>query len=159
MSIPPAQDNSQCLTEDPAPPLGPPAPCVCLSAPAEYHCHVCDEVKCGACIAVSHAEFPLHQIQRWTGSYFEPGSHLKALGVCVQLGHGEGGDCPSPSAQEDYRIITSSALHEVTVVFCNCAEAAPHDHQLIEADFFPVPAIGPRVALTIDAAGRLITPE
>ncbi|KAJ7916078.1 hypothetical protein B0H13DRAFT_2323768 [Mycena leptocephala] len=159
MSIPPAQDNSQWSTEDPAPPLGPPALCACRSAPAEYHCHVCDEVKCGACIAMSHAEFLLHQIRRWTGSYFEPGSHLKALGVCMQLGHGEGEDCLSPSAQEDYRIITSRALHEVTVVFCNCAEAAPHDHQLIEADLFPVLAIGPRVALMIDAAGRLITPE
>ncbi|KAJ7160357.1 hypothetical protein C8R46DRAFT_853810, partial [Mycena filopes] len=59
-----------------------------------------------------------------TGEYFQalPGI-LKGFGVRVQLGHGVGGVCPSPKAQEDYRIINFEGMHEVALHFCGCRDA------------------------------------
>ncbi|KAJ7116680.1 hypothetical protein C8R44DRAFT_880037 [Mycena epipterygia] len=126
----------------------------CGTVPAEYHCGECVSMQCGPCItaghaaATNHAEYPLHQIKRWTGTYYEHAS-LQALGVILQVGHGAGGHCASPLPPEDWRIISPRGLERVSLHFCHCNPAAKtRRKQLLDAHLASARAIGPRVALT-----------
>ncbi|KAJ7088345.1 hypothetical protein C8R44DRAFT_751913 [Mycena epipterygia] len=99
---------SQILAEMLAP-VPHPACSGCGIVPAEYHCGECVNVQCGSCIKSGHTEHPLHQIKKWNGTHFQHAT-LKALGVVLQLGHGVGGHCTSPSVQQHFRIIGINGL-------------------------------------------------
>ncbi|KAF9491174.1 hypothetical protein BDN71DRAFT_1347371, partial [Pleurotus eryngii] len=49
-----------------------------------WQCKECHQrtMFCHECMRNAHLEMPFHQIQKWTGKYFCPGS-LWEVGVCV----------------------------------------------------------------------------
>ena len=63
------------------------------SAPA-YRCLDCNggPLYCTECCRSQHYLHPLHRVDHWTGTFFEP-SWLWKVGICLDLGHG-GAQCP-----------------------------------------------------------------
>ncbi|KAJ7088317.1 hypothetical protein C8R44DRAFT_751891 [Mycena epipterygia] len=147
---------SQILAEMLAP-VPHPACSGCGIVPAEYHCGECANVQCGSCIKLGHTEHPLHQMKKWNGTHFQHAT-LKVLGVVLQLGHGVGGHCTSPSVQQHFRIIGINGLQEVALQFCGCHQAKSHRQQQLDAHLAPAGVIGPRVALTFEMDLRRPTP-
>src|SRR5271168_634786 len=64
------------------------------SAPA-YRCLDCNggPLYCTECCRSQHYLHPLHRVDHWTGTVFEP-SWLWKVGICLDLGHG-GAQCPT----------------------------------------------------------------
>jgi CxC2 like cysteine cluster associated with KDZ transposases len=87
--------------------------------------------------------------QQWNGVYFTITS-LKQLGLRIQLGHPLGQRCANPAAafNNDFVIIDTDAIHSVSLDFCNCHLARPHNIQLLRAQLFPATVDHPKTAAT-----------
>ncbi|KAF8989802.1 hypothetical protein BDZ89DRAFT_974614 [Hymenopellis radicata] len=119
---------------------------------AEFRC--CDEECCGLglvcrdCCLEFHQVHPLHCIERWGGSYFEPAS-LSDLGLSVQLGHPAGFSCPLRHATtRDFTVLHTNGIHTLTIFFCGCLNAPSPYVQLLRRSWYPATPLEPRSATT-----------
>ncbi|KAG0698889.1 hypothetical protein DFH29DRAFT_1016887 [Suillus ampliporus] len=96
----------------------------------EYRCRDClgSELYCSACILIS----------------------LKTMGLCIQLGHPTGQRCLTPrrAFNDDFVIVDSHGIHEVSLDFCDCATAESHFQQLLRISWFPSTTLDPKTAAT-----------
>ncbi|KAJ7745299.1 hypothetical protein B0H16DRAFT_1462814 [Mycena metata] len=106
-----------------------------------FRCRDCftDDIFCRTCLVHAHGSTPLHIVEAWTGEFFER-TTLKALGLRIQLGHGklnkvrpQHGICtnPRPAVADDFVVLDTNAIHEVTLDFCGCKTAQLHNIQLL----------------------------
>lgn len=88
-------------------------------------------------------------MQKWNGQYFEQIS-LKTLGLRIQLGHTTGQACLNPrrAFNDDFVVIDTHGIHEVSLDFCNCATAESHVQQLLRISWFPSTTSDPKTAAT-----------
>ncbi|KAG1851077.1 hypothetical protein DFJ58DRAFT_716740 [Suillus subalutaceus] len=114
--------------------------CNCPST--EYRCWDClgSEIYCSPCILLAH---------KWNGQYFERIS-LKTLGLRIQLGHTTGQICLNPhrAFNDDFIVVDTHGIHEVSLDFCNCATAQSHIQQLLQILWFPSTTSDPKTAAT-----------
>lgn len=75
---------------------------------------------------------------------------LKALGLRVQLGHSDLSPCSNPenAFNDDFTIIDSDGLHQVSLDYCGCQRADPKRVQLLRARLFPSTIVDPKTAAT-----------
>lgn len=75
---------------------------------------------------------------------------LKALGLRIQLGHAPGQVCPKPrrAFNDDFVVMDSHAIHEVSLNFCGCSNAVAHVQQLLRISWFPSTTANPKTAAT-----------
>ncbi|KAJ7116911.1 hypothetical protein C8R44DRAFT_879442 [Mycena epipterygia] len=125
----------------------------CGGASPDHQCRDCfwASYLCAQCIVAKHAAHPLHYIQTWTGSSLERGS-LLLLGLRLQLGHGPGGHCPTPVADDEFCIIDSRGMHHVAIDYCGCARARSRGTQLRQARLLPMGIGLPAAAIMLDLA-------
>jgi hypothetical protein len=88
-------------------------------------------------------------MQRWNGEYFERVS-LKTLGLRIQLGHAAGQVCLNPrrAFNDDFVVIDTHGIHEVSLDFCDCATAKSYVQQLLKITWFPSTTSDPKTAAT-----------
>ncbi|KAG2127943.1 hypothetical protein DEU56DRAFT_872715 [Suillus clintonianus] len=128
------------------------APCSgCGDLSPNYRCEDCFGVnlQCSSCIKTAHQLHPLHRLQKWNGMFFERVT-LKALGLRIQLGHAPGQVCPKPrrAFNDDFVVMDSHAIHEVSLDFCGCSNAVAHVQQLLRISWFPSTTANPKTAAT-----------
>ncbi|KAJ3511601.1 hypothetical protein NMY22_g15601 [Coprinellus aureogranulatus] len=119
---------------------------------AVHRCMSCTGMGlvCEKCILLSHADAPLHRIQRWNGLCFDK-VPLKDLGLRIQLGHPTGEECrhKEPAKGDDFVILDLDGIHEVGLDFCGCGnKEMDHVAQLIERRLFPATILQPKTAAT-----------
>ena len=127
---------------------------------------------CRGCMVNRHVENPLHLVQvcsflrhvfplplvadtalqKWTGRVFEP-TTLKALGLCVQLGHRPRERCLEPlELHSHFVVLHSNGIQEVTVDSCDCAPNRLHagspEEQLLRMGWYPSTEDRPRTCAT-----------
>ncbi|KAF8066636.1 hypothetical protein FPV67DRAFT_1417508 [Lyophyllum atratum] len=117
---------------------------------ASYRCVDCagGHLLCQVCMVSTHRHNPLHEIERWTGTYFEKAS-LKSIGLRVLLGHPLDDSCPIPYPVNDFVVVHTNGIHEVAVDFCGCQQAKPHIVQLLRYHWFPASIDRPCTAATL----------
>ncbi|TFK60998.1 hypothetical protein BDN72DRAFT_778739, partial [Pluteus cervinus] len=124
----------------------------CTDPSAVYRCKDCQgyELLCKTCIVSSHKNNGLHVIEFWNGVFFEFTS-LKSLGLRFQLGHKLGDICPSPKAShdDDFVVIHTNGIHEVSVDYCGCFEGEEPVIQVLRYGWFPATPRHPRTAATL----------
>ncbi|KAG1740437.1 uncharacterized protein EDB91DRAFT_1237277 [Suillus paluster] len=88
-------------------------------------------------------------MQKWNGNYFEQIS-LKTMGLRIQLGHPTGQRCLTPcrAFNDDFIIVNSHGIHEVSLDFCDCTTAESHFQQLLRISWFPSTTSDPKTAAT-----------
>ncbi|TDL14220.1 hypothetical protein BD410DRAFT_846231 [Rickenella mellea] len=113
-----------------------------------WDCHGTD-IYCEDCTRGRHLHLPLHRVEkRWSDTHFLKTS-LKALGVCVQLGHGYQEKCCAPHAGSDtFVVVDVMGIHEVAVQFCGCERAEQHWIQLLRVRWYPASLDYPKSAAT-----------
>ncbi|KAJ3543012.1 hypothetical protein NMY22_g3295 [Coprinellus aureogranulatus] len=126
--------------------------CANPNNPAVHRCTACSGTGliCRECMVTSHANTPLHRVERWTGLSFERIS-LKQLGLRIQLGHPVGEECrqKQPAKADDFVILDLDAVHEVGLDFCGCGKTnMDHVAQLVERRLFPATVLQPKTAAT-----------
>ncbi|KAJ7886239.1 hypothetical protein B0H14DRAFT_2243953, partial [Mycena olivaceomarginata] len=130
--------------------------------PQLYRCKNChgDLMMCTDCMVGCHAKNPLHRIEQWNGRYFVPSS-LKALGLCVQLGHKPGERCfEAVPLHTNFMVLHTNGIHEVTVQACNCERrlwAGAPEEQLLRASWFPATDDKPRTCATFEVLDAFVT--
>ncbi|KAG2140526.1 uncharacterized protein EDB93DRAFT_1241867 [Suillus bovinus] len=94
----------------------------------KYRCRDCFgmEMYCQHCTVECHQSSPLHVIEEWNGSFFQC-THLKSLGLCVQLGHPPSDHCynPRPSTGNDFIVVDINGIHDVALDFCGSTTTDP----------------------------------
>ncbi|KAG2093727.1 uncharacterized protein F5147DRAFT_747879 [Suillus discolor] len=125
--------------------------CRCGLAAPRFRCHDCfgTQMFCHECILHSHTRDPLHRIDMWNDSFFQP-TTLRKLGLRVQLGHAPGDRCynPHPSSSDNFVVIDVHGIHEIALDFCGCASAQIHYKQLLRTRWYPATTSDPRTAAT-----------
>ncbi|KAH7909550.1 hypothetical protein BJ138DRAFT_1197507 [Hygrophoropsis aurantiaca] len=126
---------------------------------AIFRCEDCFGLRprCQSCIVLLHAQTPLHRIEQWNGSFFEPIS-LKGLGMRVQLGHSVGQAClwPRPAACDDFVVIDCHGIHEVALDFCGCPSGLTRATQLLRSRWYPATIREPATAATFAVLDQFI---
>jgi hypothetical protein len=91
------------------------------------------------------------QMQEWNGSFFQR-THLKSLGLRVQLGHTPDDHCynPRPSAGNDFVVVDANGVHEVALDFCGCDTAQLRYKQLLRMRWYPATTTDPQTAATFN---------
>ncbi|KIK52663.1 hypothetical protein GYMLUDRAFT_251034 [Collybiopsis luxurians FD-317 M1] len=87
--------------------------------PLQMHrCVDCFEpvLCCKDCLLRSHESNPFHNIERWTGTYFESTS-LHDLGLVLHLGHSLLLPCLAPSKIQAFTIIDINRIHRAAIRF------------------------------------------
>ena len=86
--------------------------------------------------------------QIWNGDCFEP-RMLKSLGQSVQLGphHDWVFLCPQ-AAHQDFVVLDTHLIHEVSFFFCRCEHAETHRTQLMRVGWYPTTISYPRTTCT-----------
>ncbi|KAF8907161.1 hypothetical protein CPB85DRAFT_1223639 [Mucidula mucida] len=130
---------SRCSTDD-------------ISNPAIYRC--CENechaagLVCSDCCVSLHAMLPLHWIEKWNGTFFEPSS-LREIGAVVQLGHPAGKRCPLPiRTTNSFTVLHTNGIHSLNLYFCGCSAAAQGYIQLLRGSWYPSTPREPRTAST-----------
>lgn len=151
----------------------------CRDQAITYRCLTCctKNYLCWACCGECHDQHPLHRIEVWTGSHWEP-SWLWRLGVCGILGH-RGRRCPqaplknkrssppllpphndtSYGASPEGRkldgnsvlvVIHTNGVHHLPFVKCSCMGAEELHIQLLKAGFYPATSTETRTVFTFE---------
>ncbi|KAF7321649.1 CxC2 domain-containing protein [Mycena kentingensis (nom. inval.)] len=118
----------------------------------QYRCTECHSsgFLCKQCVLDTHAIFPFHWVEEWTGSFFAKIS-LGSLGLRVQLGHPVGESCSVPLAgPDDFHILHLNGIHPVAVDFCGCRAGGPVSFplQLLHARLYPATTARPQTCAT-----------
>ena len=81
---------------------------------------------------------------------------LKKIGLRIQLGHQLGDPCanPVPSSGDDFVVVSSHTIDEVTLDYCNCGGAKLRPIQLLRMGWYPATGTNPRSAATFVALRR-----
>ena len=92
-----------------------------------------------------------YSFQQWTGKYFAK-TTLKALGLCVQLGHA-GDPCPNKGRRNSKMIVGDlTGFHEISIRFCLCCKednTIPYTwQQLLQVGWFPATQKYPTTVFT-----------
>ncbi|TEB21141.1 hypothetical protein FA13DRAFT_1757635 [Coprinellus micaceus] len=162
------------------PKLRPPEACHnCQDLPVTYRCLACTSKKylCWTCCGRLHEHHPMHRVERWTGTHWEP-TWLWRLGVSVQLGHC-GRRCPraptchhlpappllpalndtsygaSPEGRRLNRspvlvVVHTNGVHHLPFVKCNCMGSDEFHIQLLRAGFYPATSSETRTVFTFE---------
>ncbi|KAJ8703478.1 hypothetical protein PTI98_002100 [Pleurotus ostreatus] len=121
--------------------------------PPLYRCPQCSDVRlfCHSCIVRMHLPSPFHTVEIWNSRFFERRT-LRSLGLCIQLGHAIGQQCPNPTplGKEGFTVISSHGIVVVNMVFCNCSNNLSKPVQLLRARLFPATTISPHTAATFE---------
>ncbi|KDQ25165.1 hypothetical protein PLEOSDRAFT_1046043 [Pleurotus ostreatus PC15] len=121
--------------------------------PPLYRCPQCSDVRlfCHSCIVRMHLPSPFHTVEIWNSRFFEHRT-LRSLGLCIQLGHAIGQQCPNltPLGKEGFTVISSHGIVVVNMVFCNCSNNLSKPVQLLRARLFPATTISPHTAATFE---------
>ncbi|TEB06358.1 hypothetical protein FA13DRAFT_1760159 [Coprinellus micaceus] len=137
----------------------------CRDQAITYRCLTCctNNYLCWACCGECHDQHPLHRIEVWTGSHWEP-SWLWRLGVCGILGH-RGRRCPhapsknkrsSPPLLPPHNDTSYGASPEGrkldgnSVLVCSCMGAEELHIQLLKAGFYPATSTETRTVFTFE---------
>ncbi|KAF8836637.1 hypothetical protein BDN67DRAFT_992063 [Paxillus ammoniavirescens] len=117
-----------------------------------YRCDDCfgDEMYCAGCIVKVYVLLLLYNIKQWNDAFFECTS-LKALGLCIQLGHHAKQSCIRPIPVfhvDDFVVVDSNGIHEVGLDFCGCKMAQSRMKQLLQAQLYPTTVCDPRTTAT-----------
>ncbi|KAF7314400.1 CxC2 domain-containing protein [Mycena kentingensis (nom. inval.)] len=101
---------------------------------------------------------PLHQVERWTGSYFARYS-LQQCGLRVQVGHPHGCPCSRPRpGRHDFVAVHINGIHDVSVDFCGCYHTSDPEHiQLLKAGWYPATTDTPRTCFTLECLNHFQT--
>ncbi|TFK60790.1 hypothetical protein BDN72DRAFT_778956, partial [Pluteus cervinus] len=114
-----------------------------------YRCKECEgyEVLCKGCIVEAHRHNGLHNIEAWTGQFFEH-TTLKELGLRFQLNHPVGETCAHPLTPhfDDFVVIHVNGVHEIGLNFCGCFGAPERFVQLLRYGWFPATTGLPKTA-------------
>ncbi|KAG2034846.1 hypothetical protein BDR03DRAFT_869259, partial [Suillus americanus] len=119
----------------------------CANEPT-VHCRDCEglQLYCQPCVVMLHSAMPLHNIEIWTGMYFQ--QTLCDLGLCIQLGHPAGIQCNNPVRAFNFTVLDISGIHSVTLFFCNCATTKTHMVQLLCTHWYPATTTDPQTTAT-----------
>ncbi|KAL0567542.1 hypothetical protein V5O48_014447 [Marasmius crinis-equi] len=99
------------------------------------NCHVGDLV-CSECCVKRHRWNPLHRIERWESGTFKAAS-LKEEGLVIRLNH-ISSPCPSPKkSHQDFEILHTNGIHQVTLEFCECNRRIEPFIQLLRRNIYP----------------------
>ncbi|KAF6747236.1 hypothetical protein DFP72DRAFT_821976 [Ephemerocybe angulata] len=116
-----------------------------------YRCTSCvgATMLCKSCILFFHRHNPFHFIEVWNGTHFER-TTLKSIGLVIQVGHPPGHACanPDPARRNDFVVVDTTGIHEVSLSFCQCDGMRPHYAQLLRYGLFPGTGMNPRTAAT-----------
>lgn len=124
----------------------------------EYRCRECISSLffCEACIVAEHSSMPLHRIERWNGSFFEPGPiDQPQLHQYLVLGH-SGSQCPSSPftfgasrpVDSILTVVHINGYHKLHVRYCCCPSSPEPYVQLVLAGLFPATHARPATAFT-----------
>ncbi|KAJ7186913.1 hypothetical protein C8R46DRAFT_827390, partial [Mycena filopes] len=121
----------------------------CINACPQHRCLDClpGPFLCASCMHASHQQTPLHRIEWWDGFEFTR-THLKNLGVRIQLGHPFGRKCPHIKEEQDFQIIDADDVHPVSLDYCGCPSAPSRRDQLLAHRLYPQNLENPRFAVT-----------
>ncbi|TDL14821.1 hypothetical protein BD410DRAFT_845699 [Rickenella mellea] len=132
-------------------------PLICASEScniaAAFRCVDCFDrrVMCSTCMCREHHHHPLHQIEVWTGGYFEKTS-LHALGFTMHLGHNDGVCAHAIRKAETLTVIHMTGIHTVSVKFCECPRISlPRRTQLLRVRWWPATIDRPQTVTTFAA--------
>ncbi|KAF7333061.1 hypothetical protein MVEN_02370700 [Mycena venus] len=104
--------------------VGLPVPQSAWGVPMEWRCvdQAClgEIMHCSQCIVASHAQHPMHLVEKWNGIHFvRDRKWLQKQGLRVQLGHPPGIVCPSREAvPHDFVLYDVTRVHEINVDYC-----------------------------------------
>ncbi|KAN0078443.1 hypothetical protein V8E55_010500 [Tylopilus felleus] len=124
---------------------------LCHAVDPRYRCEDClgHVLYCSKCVLDTHTLHPLHVLKMWNGKFFETVS-LKALGLCVQLGHNPSHPCHNPKRcfDDTFVIIDTTGIHSISLDFCNCEHVQSQFKQLLRFAWFLATTSHPRSAAT-----------
>ncbi|OAX31404.1 hypothetical protein K503DRAFT_703761 [Rhizopogon vinicolor AM-OR11-026] len=122
----------------------------CKNEPV-VHCRDCESLQmhCQSCIVSCHCAMPLHNVEVWTGKYFQC-TALHDLGLQVQLGHPVGHVCcnPSPAFDDEFILLDTNGIHHIALNFYKCESAQAHAIQLLCVCWYPATTTDPHTAAT-----------
>ncbi|KAJ7807698.1 hypothetical protein B0H14DRAFT_3091221 [Mycena olivaceomarginata] len=101
-----------------------------------------NRLLCGACVIVKHRNKPLHLFQPRT---------TKDLGLCFQIGHAFGEDCPFNylGSSRSFVVLHNNGIHVLNISFCCCSDAPSEVAQLLNIGWYPATHKEPSTAATI----------
>jgi hypothetical protein len=119
---------------------------------------------CSSCIASTHKWLLFHRLEvssilshkihclvykqflAMHGAFFEKSS-LKTIRLHFQLGHTDG-MCsnPVPTYTNDFVVIALNRIHEISLDYCGCGQAASRTSQLLQVRLFPSTVTDPKTA-------------
>ncbi|KAI0055808.1 hypothetical protein BV25DRAFT_1788459, partial [Artomyces pyxidatus] len=122
--------------------------------PSDIRCRECagGELTCSECACRRHLRMPLHNMERWTGSFFVR-VELVDLGLEIQLGHPPGISCPyRTSPRRDFTVLHTNGIHRVKLFFCDCGASAGVScwKQVRRFGWWPATPLEPQSAATHD---------
>ncbi|PBK62689.1 hypothetical protein ARMSODRAFT_895340, partial [Armillaria solidipes] len=80
-----------------------------------------EDLVCVRCCIWRHRQHPLHQIERWTGTFFKC-TTLRDIGLRIQLNHSSM-FCRNPIAgHQEFVVLYSNGIHKVAVDYCGCEQ-------------------------------------
>lgn len=95
-----------------------------------------------------HVHGPLHKVEKWNDSFFEP-TTLKQCGLRINLAH-EGSPCPHTSSATEVTVIHWNGVQVVELAFCHCPNRSTSLEQLLLAGFWPATLKKIRTLFTIE---------
>lgn len=123
-----------------------------------FRCKCCSHgVLCSTCIVRTHAFAPLHDIEEWTGQFFER-RLLRDLGLVWSLRH-PGSTCPNtpPDKTRLLAVATENGYRAIRVQYCRCegrcSSTDVHGEaiQLLECGLWPVTLKSTQSAVSFQA--------
>jgi len=125
-------------------------------------CQTC-HTWCGPCAVRSHVHHPFHQMQQWTGQFYD-NITLHDLGYVLNLGH-NGHSCPNNMEESGgnwfcghFTIIHSTGIFVHQLNWCRCNDEKVEDRhlQLLRFGIFPSTVIKPQTAFTFDVLDHFL---
>ncbi|KAJ7440332.1 hypothetical protein B0H11DRAFT_2253097 [Mycena galericulata] len=126
----------------------------CAAKNPSLRCLYCFDAQflCSQCMVEQHAQNPLHRIEILTISGLA-GVTLKGAGLRIQLGHRLYDFCPNRIPDNNFVILDTDGLHEVSLDYCGCTNPVrSRGRQLRDAKFFPAGDENPRTAVAFKLA-------
>jgi hypothetical protein len=94
-------------------------------------------------------------LEKWDGTLFQR-CGFKSLGLRIQLGHPPDAHCPNPvaSAGDDFVIMNTHTIDEISLDYCGCGRSEPRAIQLLRMRLYPATGTNPRSAATFATLER-----